>query len=77
MFTFQGGAFVTGSKGDFYSKPLMKFSDAGYPIFSLNYPLAPEQQHPYLLRSLLKALVWIKKNYNQYEKIHLIGVVMS
>jgi len=68
-----GGAWVAGSKGNFYSKPLMRFSDAGYPIFSLNYPLAPEQQHPYLLRSLLKALVWIKKNYAEYDTIHLIG----
>ena len=68
-----GGAWIAGSKGNFYSKPLMKFSNAGYPIFSLNYPLAPEQQHPYLLRSLLKALVWIKKNYPEYDTIHLIG----
>jgi acetyl esterase/lipase len=68
-----GGAWVAGSKGNFYSKPLMKFSNDGYPVFSLNYPLAPEQQHPYMLRSLLKALVWIKKNYPQYDTIHLIG----
>jgi acetyl esterase len=68
-----GGAWIAGSKGGFYSKPLMKFSQAGYPVFSLNYPLAPEQQHPFLLRSLLKALVWIKKKYPQYESIHLIG----
>lgn len=68
-----GGAWVAGSKGNFYSKPLTKFSNEGYPIFSLNYPLAPEQQHPYLLRSLVKALVWIKKNYPEYDTIHLIG----
>jgi acetyl esterase len=68
-----GGAWVAGSKGKFYSKPLMTFSEAGYPVFSLNYPLAPEQQHPHLLRSLLKALVWIKKKYPQYDTIHLIG----
>jgi acetyl esterase/lipase len=68
-----GGAWIAGSKGNFYAKPLMKFSEAGYPVFSLNYPLAPKQQHPYMLRSLLKALVWIKKNYPQYDTIHLIG----
>lgn len=68
-----GGAWIAGSKGGFYSKPLMKFSEAGYPIFSLNYPLAPKQQHPYLLHSLLKAFVWIKKQYPQYDTIHLIG----
>ena len=68
-----GGAWIAGSKGSFYSKPLMKFSDTGYPVFSLNYPLAPKQQHPYLLRSLLKALSWIKQKYPQYDTIHLIG----
>jgi acetyl esterase len=68
-----GGAWVAGSKGKFYSKPLMKFSEAGYPVFSLNYPLAPAQQHPFLLRSLLNALVWIKKHYPEYDTIHLIG----
>lgn len=68
-----GGAWVAGSKGNFYSKPLLKFSDAGYPVFSLNYPLAPEQQHPYILKSLLTALIWIKKNYPHYPNIHLIG----
>lgn len=68
-----GGAWIAGSKGNFYSKPLMKFSEAGYPIFSLNYPLAPKQQHPFLLRSLLQALVWIKKKYPEYDTVHLIG----
>jgi acetyl esterase/lipase len=68
-----GGAWIAGSKGKFYSKPLLKFSNAGYPIFSLNYPLAPEQQHPFMLRSLVNALVWIKKNYPEYKSIHLIG----
>jgi acetyl esterase/lipase len=68
-----GGAWISGSKGRFYSKPLMKFSDAGYPVFSLNYPLAPERPHPHMLRSLLKALVWIREKYPQYKSIHLIG----
>lgn len=68
-----GGAWVAGSKGRFYSKPLMKFSNEGYTIFSLNYPLAPENQHPNLLLSLVKALVWIKKNYPEKDNIHLIG----
>lgn len=68
-----GGGWITGSKGRFYSKPLLKFSGAGYPVFSLNYPLAPERPHPHMLRSLLKALVWIRKNHAQYDEIHLIG----
>ncbi len=68
-----GGGWITGSKGRFYFKPLLKFSDAGYLVFSLNYPLAPEHPHPQILRSLLKALVWIKRNHSQFNEIHLIG----
>jgi acetyl esterase/lipase len=68
-----GGGWIGGSKGAFYSKPLLKFSDAGYPVFSINYPLAPQHPHPYMLHSLLKALSWIKKNYPEHEQIHLIG----
>lgn len=68
-----GGAWVAGSKGNLYSRPLMKYSDAGYPVFSLNYPLALERPHPHMLQSLLKGLLWINKNYPQYTKIHLIG----
>jgi acetyl esterase len=68
-----GGGWVTGSKGRFYSKPLLKFSDAGYPVFSLNYPLAPEHPHPTALLSLLQALVWIKQKYPAYDRIHLTG----
>jgi len=68
-----GGGWVSGSKGKFYAKPLLKFADAGYAVFSLNYPLAPEHPHPYLLRSLLQALAWLKKKYTEAQSIHLIG----
>lgn len=68
-----GGGWIAGSKGSFYSAPLLKFSKAGYGVFSLNYPLAPEHQHPYILHSVLKGLAWIKKHYPQYKEIHLIG----
>lgn len=73
MFTFTVEHGIAGSKGKFHSKPLMNFSDAGYAVFSLNYPLAPERPHPYMLRSLLKGLIWIKNKYPEYDTIHLIG----
>lgn len=68
-----GDAFIAGSKGRLFAKPLLAFSDAGYPVFSLNYPLAPEHPHPQALHSLLKALAYIKKNYPDYSAIHLTG----
>jgi acetyl esterase/lipase len=68
-----GGAWVAGSKGKFYSKPLLKFADSGYPVFSVDYPLAPENPHPTSFISILKALLWIKKTYPEFNKVHLIG----
>lgn len=68
-----GGAFIGGSKGRLFARPLLAFSDAGYLAFSLNYPLAPEYPHPYALRSLLKALAFIKKEFPDYSTIHLTG----
>jgi acetyl esterase/lipase len=68
-----GGGWISGSKGKFYAKPLLKLADAGFPVFSLNHPLAPEHPHPYILRSLLQALVWIKKEYPEHKSLHLIG----
>ncbi len=68
-----GGGWVSGSKGKFYAKPLLKLADAGHPVFSINHPLAPEHPHPFILRSLLKALAWIRREYPQHQSIHLIG----
>lgn len=68
-----GGGWVAGSKGRFYAKPLLRFSDDGYPVFSLNYPLAPEHKHPQLICSVMDALVWIKRNFPIYDSVHLIG----
>lgn len=67
-----GGGWVCGSKGYFYHRPLLKLADAGYPVFSLNYPLAPERPHPYMLRSLLAALAWLVREHGVRE-VHLVG----
>lgn len=67
-----GGGWVAGSKGRFYHRPLVKLADAGYPVFSLNYPLAPERPHPYMLRSLLAGLAWLVKEHGVGE-VHLVG----
>lgn len=67
-----GGGWVAGSKGRFYHRPLLKLADAGYPVFSLNYPLAPERPHPHMLRSLLAGLVWLVREHGVRE-VHLVG----
>lgn len=68
-----GGGWIAGSKGRFYTKPLMKLADAGHPVFSLNYPLAPEAPHPEPLRALLRGLAWIKQTQGNGGAVHLVG----
>lgn len=67
-----GGGFIAGSKGYFYNRPMLRLADAGHPVFSLNYPLAPERPHPYMLRSLLAGLAWIARTHGVCD-VHLIG----
>lgn len=62
---------ATGGK-KFPSGKVAEFAYGNLPDEKLDF-IAPAQQHPYLIRSLLKALVWIKKNYPQYGTVHLIG----
>jgi acetyl esterase len=46
---------------------------AGHPVFNLEYPLAPETPHPWMLLSLLKALRWIQDQDPTLEAVHLLG----
>lgn len=67
-----GGGWVAGSKGRFYHRPLLGLADAGHPVFSLNYPLAPEAPHPAALRSLLAALTMLRREHGVVD-VHLMG----
>jgi acetyl esterase/lipase len=67
-----GGGWIAGSKGRFYHRPLLELADAGHPVFSLNYPLAPEAPHPQALRSLLSALELLRREH-AVEAVHLVG----
>jgi acetyl esterase/lipase len=67
-----GGGWMMGTK-DFYSHDLMFLPEAGYPIFNIEYPKAPEHPHPRPLRALLAALVFIKRSFPEAECVHLMG----
>ena len=57
-----GGGWISCNKR-YYPADLQFLCDAGYTVFNLEYPLAPEHPHPYMLRSILRAVAWIKLNY--------------
>jgi acetyl esterase/lipase len=67
-----GGGWMMGTK-DFYSHDLMFLPEAGYPVFNIEYPKAPEHPHPRPLRALLSALVFIKRSFPEAEHVHLMG----
>lgn len=69
---FHGGGWMMGST-DAYSHDLLFLAEAGYPVFNVEYPKAPETGHPWILRSVFKALAFIRKTFPDAEAVHLVG----
>lgn len=67
-----GGGWICGKK-EMYTRELQFLAEAGYPVFNVEYPLAPERPHPHMLLSLLSSLAWIRERYPEYEAVHLMG----
>lgn len=67
-----GGGWIAGKK-ELYTRYLSPFAEAGYPIFNLEYPLAPEHPHPQMLRSLFSALDWIQQERPDTTGFHAMG----
>ena len=67
-----GGGWII-MKKELYTRALIEFAEAGYPVFNLEYPLAPENPHPGMLLSLLQALRWIREQNPEVESVHLMG----
>lgn len=67
-----GGGWICG-KMEMYTAELAFLAEKGYPVFNLEYPLAPERPHPHMLLSLLSALAWIRKEHPEHDSVHLMG----
>jgi acetyl esterase/lipase len=67
-----GGGWICGKK-EMFTGGLFFLAEAGHPVINIEYPKAPEQPHPHMLRSLLRALNWIHKQHPEHEAIHLMG----
>jgi acetyl esterase/lipase len=67
-----GGGWIAGRK-ESYTRYLSFLGEVGHPIYNLEYPLAPENPHPGILRSLLRALDWIHEKHPEVEGVHLMG----
>jgi acetyl esterase/lipase len=69
---FHGGGWMMGTK-DFYSHDLLFLAQAGHPVFNVEYPKAPDHPHPWLLRSIFRALIFIRQTFPDAEAVHLAG----
>ena len=67
-----GGGWVAGKK-ELYRGDLYFLADQGHPVFNVEYPMAPENPHPGILRSLLRALQWIRDNHPGSTSAHFMG----
>jgi len=67
-----GGGWILGKK-ESYTRYLSFLAEAGYPVFNVEYPLAPERPHPAILRSLFSALDWIETSHPEVSGYHVMG----
>jgi acetyl esterase len=67
-----GGGWMMGST-DTYSHDLIFLAEAGYSVFNIEYPKAPEHMHPRILFAVFQALGFIRANFPEAEAVHLMG----
>ena len=72
MVYVHGGGFIAG-RMESYTRFLSFLAEAGHPVFNLEYPPAPENPHPGILRSLLGAMDWIEEHHPELGAFHLMG----
>ncbi|MDP7661384.1 MAG: alpha/beta hydrolase [Gammaproteobacteria bacterium] len=66
-----GGWIACGKK--YYPADLQFLCDAGFTVFNVEYPLAPEHPNPLLLQSILRAGAWIKQEHPEFRRVHMMG----
>jgi len=66
-----GGGWTMGHK-EFYRADLNPICKAGHSVINVEYPKAPDHPHPYILKSIFKALRWCK-HHQGINQLHLLG----
>jgi acetyl esterase/lipase len=67
-----GGGWTIGQK-EMYTADLDFLRRRGHRVYSLDYPLAPENPFPIPLQSLVHALAWLRGHHEDCERVHLMG----
>jgi acetyl esterase len=67
-----GGGWILGKK-ESYTPFLGFLAEAGYPVYNVEYPLAPENPHPGILLSLFRSLDWVRDQHPDLSGVHVMG----
>lgn len=71
-----GGAFVSGSSGT-YQTVLRKYATStGYPIFAVDYRLAPDHKFPIPLSDSWLAYLWLRYYSEKYLRIKIDKIIL-
>ena len=69
MLHLHGGGFILGSSGGSQLNTIRFSRDTGFPIFSVDYSLAPHYKYPKALSDCFLAYCWLLKYAEKYLKI--------
>ncbi|MCA9546724.1 MAG: alpha/beta hydrolase fold domain-containing protein, partial [Myxococcales bacterium] len=67
-----GGGWTSGLR-ELYTPELAWFARRGYPVFNIDYPLAPEHPWPEPFVSVLRAIAWVGERFEGADRVHLMG----
>lgn len=74
---FHGGGFITGSSASYQGYTRQWSIETGFPVFSVEYRLAPEYVFPDGVTDCWQAYLWIVKYAEKYLKITFDKVILQ
>jgi acetyl esterase len=66
---YHGGGFIFGSKDDLPAYAIEKLTSAGYDLFCMEYPKAPEMSLSQICDFVKEQLIWYQDNSQKVESI--------
>ncbi len=63
---FHGGRFLRGDKGQIFWTPLVRQTERGYAVASVNYRLSTQAAFPAVIQDVKAAIRWLRANAGKY-----------
>jgi acetyl esterase/lipase len=76
VFYIHGGGFIGGSTGAYYPMLRKIAINTDYPVFAVDYRLAPEYKYPVPLSDIWQAYLWIRHYSEKYLRIKFKKIIV-